>query len=480
MVSPIKLFSTHYLEVKWDNEVCPNLKPCYQRQTQARIPIRLFNLLKGLGSVQPKRLKPSLMSTFVDYGFLVEKLKDVPEFELKIQETRAILSSEMLTEVSELMGIGLSVVVVKELFDIQESTINKIKSISSQRPDWQCLTRDNRKLIVEAKGSINKYTSTQQLKGAVDQKNAIAGDVKIATATVLNEDIISVMTVVDPPITSGEQNEMQRHAFRAYHYASVFSFLGDDVLSLYFEKMARRLSGRIREREMNDKEMMYKELTYHAPTVLFADIECSGHLYGPMNNQYLFLGVDKTLLSYRGFIDYNDAEEERIVNEKGNEYILQPDGILVINITNPTAFQERNQIEAIGVGMDRIALSDLDSLRGNSFKRYVKYLLDKCVDNTEWISGGQLRATIGGKSHTYILHHVRNPKSETQSSASLKRITSLMEGKDGVLVTNIILSRESVSFPCVSREDFRNIALHEAQPEIVRNLFWESAELSQM
>ncbi len=50
-----RLFSTPTIEVEWDNVVQRSVKIAYQGTTHAQLPIRLFDLLLGLGSVQSKR-----------------------------------------------------------------------------------------------------------------------------------------------------------------------------------------------------------------------------------------------------------------------------------------------------------------------------------------------------------------------------------------------------------------------------------------
>ena len=306
MINPVRLLSAPYIDVEWDNMVQASLKPYYRTLTHARIPIRLFDLLKGIGSVQPRRVNPSWMSSMLDYGYLIERLDDTPDLKMKITETRTALGSEMLTEVSELMGVGLSVVVVSKLFDVQPSTIHKIIGVASRRPDWECLLKDNRILLVESKGTTNKATSTQQLKSAIEQKNAMQGDVKVAAASVLNEMVASKMMIVDPPvIEGGAADKNKRHVFRAWHYTSLFSFLGDDVLSLYFEKMAKRLSGNIGVEEMEDKQLIFNELIYNAPSLTINNENYAGHLYGPIKEQFIFLGVDKKLLTLKSASNLN-------------------------------------------------------------------------------------------------------------------------------------------------------------------------------
>lgn len=465
-----KLFSVPQLEVEWDNTVRRKLKPCYRGMTNANIPIRLIDLLKGLGSVQPKRATPSLISSLMDYAYLLDRISDTPELKLKIQETRNVIGSEMLTEVSELMGIGLSVVVVSRLFDVQRSTITKIIGVNTRRPDWTCYLNDGQILLVEAKGSISQTTSKQQLKDAVAQKNAMDGDVKVAAASVLNEAVSSKMTIVDPPVMKGGNwGEMQRHVYRANHYAAVFSFLGDDVLSMYFEKMAKRLSGRIREEEMEDKELMFNELRTNVPHVLIDNQAYSGHLYGPFDEQYLYIGVDIRLLYYRGFMDFADSEADVQIDKDNNQYLIHSDGVLVVQVNNPRQFIEEHHVESIGVSVDNIALRDVDSLRGNSFKRYVKYLLDKCFDSVKWIPGGRLEAVGRGGKMSFVVYH-SNYKRKHPTWRQYEDIEKLMRDSQGVLVTNLDIPRDFYEFSTIGRSDLRRIAESHGDRNVVREI----------
>lgn len=474
MFNIVKLFSAPTLEVEWDDVVRQNLKPSYQGRNNAQISIRLFNLLKGLGCVQAKRVNSTWLTSLMDYNYLLERLIDAPELKLKITETTSLLGSERLGRVSEEFGIGLSVVVTSELFDLQPSTISKITNINTKRPDWRCILRDNRTMVVEAKGSSNQYTSNSQLKDAIVQKNEVPANIGIATASLLNENSSSKMTLVDPPIIDdGEPNERKRHIFRANHYASVFSFLGEDVLSLYFEKMAKRLSGRIGAREMDDKEMMFVDLNYNVPHIRIDDREFAGHLYGPVDDQYIFLGVDKNLLSYQGFMTFNDANEEKLIQKDYNSYYIHTDGILVVNIVNSARFFEDYNIESIGVSEDNIALSDLDSIKSSSYKRYVKYLLDKCGATTKWINGG-LKARLGEVDQNYYFYHVSNLKNYNPSYRALMNIQRVMFGHNGVLVTNLSICDINLGCPCIDRNDFEQIAASHGASKVVKSIFFRS------
>ncbi len=179
MLNPVKLFAAPRIEVEWDDVVKNSLKPNYRALSTTYIPIRLFDLLMGLGSIQSKRLNPSLMKSLMDFDYLLDLIANGRDLKLRIADIRAHAGSELLTMASEDMGIGLSVVVASQLFDVDKSTICKIIG-TGRRPDWRCLLNDGRELVVESKGSTSQTTSNRQLKEAVDQKNHYQANVKLS------------------------------------------------------------------------------------------------------------------------------------------------------------------------------------------------------------------------------------------------------------------------------------------------------------
>lgn len=467
-----KYFKEPILHVEWDDDVRESLKLIYRATNHADIPINLMDLLIGIGSVQSKRIQPSLQKSLMDYDFLIDYLTDNPELRIRISETKATLGSEFLKEVSELMGIGLSVVVASKIFDVQPSTISKITDTPRKRPDWNCCLNNNQTLIVEAKGSTSASTSKQQMKKAVEQKLSKAGDVRIATATVLNESSCSCMTITDPPgIEDFENNSMKRHIFRANHYTSVFSFLGDEELCLYFEKMAKRLSGMIGPSEMEDKEQMYKELSYQNPHIYVGGRSFAGHLYGPFNRKYVYLGVDSRLLSYNGFMVFKDSDEEKNINEDDNQYLIKPDGVIVANIQNAEAFMREHQLQSIQIGYDNIALSDIDSIRAISFKRYVKYLLEKCYGEAVWTEKGTLRVQRGTRRKEFVVYHLQKSSDRPATWKQADKALEYMQGKEGTLVTNLWLPRWKYGYPCIDRSDFSRIAESRAEKWMLEEVF---------
>ena len=174
---------------------------CADKTTTRRIlTISIFKLIYSIGSIQTRRFAPSNRQKFTDKSDLIESLvQNINDFRVRINDIRNRHGSETLKSVSEDFGVGISVLVAMQLFDIKYSTIQRLYG-HDKRPDWSCQTRDNSVLIVESKGSSNQATSNSQEVNALIQKNRRTGDVKIASLTVFNENQISRTRFLDPPI----------------------------------------------------------------------------------------------------------------------------------------------------------------------------------------------------------------------------------------------------------------------------------------
>jgi hypothetical protein len=326
-------FSNKIISVEIDPDLLDELDTADKVTTNRNITFNLYKLIYHIGTIQSRRFAPSNRLKFSDKSDLIESLySNTNEFRVRINDIRTVNGSETLTSISEDFGIGISVVIAEKLFDIKRSTIQKIYG-TGRRPDWKCQTTDNRILVVECKGSISMQTSIQQEVNALYQKTKEPGDVQIASLTVLNENSVSTNRFLDPPIEqSNISPTMENHILRAGHYASVFSFLGNSKLSRYYSQMRKRLEGKITPYEQELKNETFRDLRTNDPTVYFAQKEFAGSFYEIENEKFLFVGVDKELLSYSGFIEFKDYENDSDTLIRGNHYNLFKDGVLIIEM----------------------------------------------------------------------------------------------------------------------------------------------------
>lgn len=372
------LFASKTISVEIDPDLLTHLDTVDKITTNRIITFNLYKLIYHIGAIQSRRFATSNRMKFVDKSDLIEKLySNTNEFRVKVNDIRTINGTETLTSISEDFGVGISVVIAESLFKIKSSTIQKIYGTGS-RPDWKCQTEDNRILVVECKGSSNPQTSQQQQIKALIQKTKEPGDVQIASLTLINENSISTNRFLDPPIESGNISPMmENHILRAGHYASVFSFLGNSKLSKYYSQMRKRLEGKITPYEQQDKNDTFRQLKIDDPTIYFSNKSFVGLFYKVEIGKYLFVAVDKKLLSYSGFIEFEDYQEDTDTLADGNHYILFKDGVLIIEIENIQIFSGVININNIQNYQNKITVSDIDAMNEISFSKYFINLLER-------------------------------------------------------------------------------------------------------
>ncbi len=437
------LFQNKTISVEIDPLLLPHIKTADKVTTQRTISFNLYRLIYHIGTIQSRRFATSNRLKFLDKVDLIEKIyTDTNEFRVKIDEIRQVNGSETLISISEDFGIGISVVIAESLFNTKRSTIQKISG-TGRRPDWKCQLTDNRIFVAEGKGATSIATSNGQQAHALDQKTREPGDIRVASLTLLNENQISTNRYLDPPIENDNMPpEMQNHILRAGHYASVFSFLGNSRLSRYYLQMRKRLEGIITSQEQNLKDQVFRELRFNDPTIEFKHQEFVGSFYKVENEKYLFVGVDKRLLSYQGFISYNEFENDDEEAIADNVFILYKDGVLVIEITNIEYFSNiinRNEIKSY---QDNITISDIDEMNEISFSKYFEYILkengfsnlrEQTISNNLRVD---LTATKGTQIYYFEFKIFKNRRIGRTAIQQISELNRQLDNGKFILVTN--------------------------------------------
>ncbi len=457
-------FAYKTITVEIDPLLLPELDTADKKTTKREISFNLYNLIYHIGAIQSRRFAPSNRLNFMDKSDLIEKIySDTDEFRVKINNIRSINGSETLTSISEDFGVGISVVIADKLFNIKRSTIQKIYR-TKKRPDWKCQTHNNRILVFEAKGTISVHTSRNQEAQALAQKNQELGDVKIASLTILNEDSISTNRFLDPPIESSDiAPMMENHILRAGHYASVFSFLGNSKLSKYYSQIRKRLITSISPYEKFEKDETFRDLTTNSPTIHFENKEYAGSFYEVEHKKYIFVGVDKKLLTFSGFIDFCDYEYDRDVMSEDNHYILFKDGILIIEIERIEKFSNIVKIDNIQNYQNKITISDIDEMNGISFSKFFISLLERngFTNIQEETNTADIIAEINDITYYFSLKIYKNKKMIKNSITEVNEYSGKFSNIKFILVTNGKLSGENIdrsNITIIDRDALKKIA----------------------
>lgn len=447
------LFQNKNILVDLDPLLLPHIKSADKVTTQRTISFNLYRLIYHIGTIQSRRFAVSNRLKFLDKVDLIEKIyTNTNDLRIKINEITQTNGSETLKSISEDFGIGISVVIAENLFDTKRSTIERIiKTGRGRRPDWKCQLNDNRIFVAEGKGATSIATSNTQQVRALTQKQQEPGDIRVASLTVLNENTISTNRYLDPPIENDNiPPEMQNHILRAGHYASVFSFFGNSRLSRYYSQMRKRLEGIITSQEQNFKDQVFRELRFYDPTINFKLQEFVGSFYKIENEKYLFVGVDKRLLSYQGFISYYEFENDLEETIQDNVFILYKDGVLVIEILNIDVFSDIVNVSDIKNYQDNITISDIDEMNEISFSKYFEYILKEngFSNLTEQTNRNDLFVDLSATKDNQIFYFefklFRNKRIGRDSIQQISEFRRRLENGKLILVTNAKLANTQI------------------------------------
>ncbi len=463
-----RVFTSRDISIEIDPLLLVHLDCEDKVSTNRIIRISLNRLILNIGILQSRLFATSNRLKWFDKAELIEKIYgDTNELRIKITEIRAFRGPEDLTTISEDFGVGMSVSIAEKLFNIKRSTVKKIDG-TGKRPDWKCQTQDDRILIVEAKGSTSSYTSNHQEIRALQQKTTQNGDVQIASLILLNEHEISTNRFLDPPIESDDKSPiMENHILRAGHYASAFSFLGNSRLSRYYSQMKKRLEGMITPFEQDLKNATFRELRTNDPTIEFRQKEFVGSFYQVEEDKYFFVGIDKRLLSYSGFIHFEDYESDITDLQYGNNYILYEDGILLVDINDINQFDFIIDKSEIRNYQEKITVSDIDAMTEISFVKYFIYLLKEVgfEQIEEEVSIGELRVDLVGyyNNEYYFFEFKINKRKKISNSLFLQvnKYRDRIERGKFILVTNADIAKMDFTLPdftIIDRNGLKDIA----------------------
>ena len=435
-------FKNLSISVTIDPQLLTELNCADKISTQRNISFNLYKLIYAIGTIQTRRFAPSNRMKFIDKSDLIEKIhSNTVEFRVKIDEIRTTGGQEVLASISEDFGVGVSVVIAENLFNIKFSTIQRIYG-KRKRPDWKCQTNNNRILVVESKGASSQATSSTQERKALIQKVHETGDVKVASLTFIKDNEISTNRFLDPPLNPNEINsEVENKILRAGHYSSVFSFIGYSILSKYYSQMRKRLLKSITPDEQIKKNNIYFELKDIYPSIDFNNKTFTGSFYNIANEKYLFIGIDKRLISYKGFLEFNDYETEIDDTINENHYILFKDGILIIEIHQIREFSNIIEPEQVKNYQENITISDIDAMTEISFEKYVTYLLiQNGFETTHEQRLQDFRVDIIGiknnKKYIFELRLFKKKKFNIHVIEQLTRLLGIIDVHKIVLITN--------------------------------------------
>jgi hypothetical protein len=340
-----------------------------------RVPINLFKLIIAIGTVTTRRNKPTWRQKFQDKCDLLERIEEgSEEFKIKIHH-----DPEVQAETSEEFGIGLSVVVADYFFKLKWRTLSKISLKKREtKPDIKVFSGLNKQIVMEAKGTVHEYTKENQQKPeALRQKLREPSDINIASCALLKEYNISELDFLDPktvpPLYWGNRQKF----FAADHYTRIFNFIGQKELSEYFNLMRKRLKYDKNFNEYNRKEELYEKIKRDYIRIYRNNHTFLGNIERISNEKFIFIGIDKNLISLAGFLNFRDYKQDFFDKEEKNVFFSSSDGLCIAILENLDFIEQQISHIKIKHYQDSISIADIEMMNHFTLNKYFKYLFEQ-------------------------------------------------------------------------------------------------------
>lgn len=279
------------------------------------IPIRLFKLALAIGLINSVRL--SRRTKIIDGLGFINRIVLHQGNNLRVILDRHDDDKQLV--ISKQFGEGISAVVADYLYKLKWSTLSKIPRKGMQsKPDMECISSLNRSMVWEAKGSINPF-SPADINKAVAQKGMVIANIRFASLSKLNQNQITEVRLEDPPSDNPENPLKKEILLKADHYSKVFNLIGQRKLSKYFNLMRKRI---IYDEEFPDftkKTLIFREIRYKYIRIYKNHKTFLGTIEKLSDDEYIFIGIDRNLITLSGFRNFVDYENDEYIEEKSNK-----------------------------------------------------------------------------------------------------------------------------------------------------------------
>jgi len=342
------------------------------------INVNLFKLIYATGIIQIRRANPTSLQKLTEKSDLLEFIKDCDEFCIKKHK-----DTDKKISISEDFGVGLSVLIADHYYKINWSTLGKIKRIHSSKPDINCLTNLNKKIVIEAKGTINESTRRKQKTDALNQKrNPSRAHVKIASCALLKENSISDVEFLDPSYIPPDDIRYEKSLLKADHYARTFNLIGQKELSKYFNLMRKRIIHNENFSEFYNKQKLFNKIKKEWIQIKKDERTYFGNIEILDKKSFIFIGIDESLLSVEDFINF-EGYEDKYIEEEGNYFYILSDGLCLASLKNIEFLAEQIKYKQIFHHYDSFSIMDFDSSTDSTIIDFFSYLFERIGCKTE-------------------------------------------------------------------------------------------------
>jgi len=342
------------------------------------IKVNLMKLLQATATIQTRRTKPTFFQKLTEKSDLLDFIKHSNDFCIKKHN-----DADKQRGLSEDFGIGLSVLVADHYYKINWNTLAKIRRRRGSKPDINCFSQSNEKIVIEAKGATSARARTRQKSHALQQKiGAVFAQANIASCALLKEDSISDVDFSDPPFIPPEDARYEESLFRADHYARVFNMIGQKELSEYFNLMRQRIMYDKDFDEFKRKLNLFNKIRKRYIRLTLRARRYLGTVEKFDDDLFVFTGIHERLLHAFDFINFRDYKDDYFEEEENHFYLLS-DGLCIALLKNIRFLEPQIRPEQIPYHYEAFSIVDFDHSRESTVVKYLLYLFERIGCKTQ-------------------------------------------------------------------------------------------------
>lgn len=363
-------------------------------------------------------------------------------------------SIEQKQHISRYVGEGLSLVVAEKLYNLEKSTITRIKRRGNEsKPDfvgYSPVTPSalRSKVVWEAKGSMDAI-GPNEIAHAKYQKQKEPADIAFVSLAALKSMSMTEVSIEDPPALPLEGRDLDRQLSRIMHYVNTFNFIGQPDLSRYFILLGKRLERDRRFPEFDEKVQLFEEIRSEFIRLGISAKYFLGSIERVGESSFFYVGFDERLLSVLDFLNFVDYDEDFTVKQGRNTFTITRDGICYGYLRDllglrDLGFTREIDMEEIPFYRDTLSIRDLDDLLEFQLVEHIKYLFARegFEVRRETLENGKRYDLIVSKERKRYVVEVK----KDVIIKSFEQIRGLRDVNAAFLVTTMFISDEDIRY----------------------------------
>jgi hypothetical protein len=153
--------------------------------------------------------------------------------------------------------------------------------------------------------------------------------------------------------------------------------MGQPELSKYFSFMRKRIEFDTNFEEYYKKEEMYEKIKKDYVRISIRDKTYLGSIERINGKKYFFIGADRDLISFNGFLNFKDYAEDYVTKERENDFYVMTDGICLADLKNLDFVEDQLKGREIYHYQETASIADIDRMNHQALSNYFSYLFEK-------------------------------------------------------------------------------------------------------